>query len=89
MQAFCACIPLFSELPSVILKTGWIPALIKSLLQIKGRGVEEETRSCFLLLLTTVANNDKATRAVVREKGGDELARMYKSQDLEEALKKK
>lgn len=40
-----------------------------------GRGVEEETRSCFLLLLTTVANNDKASKDVIREKGGEELAR--------------
>ena len=40
-----------------------------------GRGVEEETRSCFLLLLTTVANNNKAIRDVVKEKDGEELAR--------------
>ena len=39
--------------------------------------MEEETRSCFLLLLTTVANNNTATRDVVREKGGEELARYW------------
>jgi len=37
--------------------------------------VAEETKSCFQLLLTTVARENKAARAVIKEKGGDNLAR--------------
>ena len=42
---------------------------------LSGRGVEEETRSCFLMLLTTVTKSDKSTKDLVMEKGGDEIAR--------------
>ena len=37
--------------------------------------MEEETRSCFLMLLTTVTKSDKSTKDLVMEKGGDEIAR--------------
>ena len=37
--------------------------------------VAEETRSCFLLLLTSIAKVDKSAKSVIREKGGLDLAR--------------
>ncbi|XP_060557346.1 neurochondrin-like [Ruditapes philippinarum] len=75
MQAFAYCISTYEDLPTIVLKSGWLPGLLKILTDVKANSVAEETRSCFLLLLTAIAKVDKSAKSVIREKGGLDLAR--------------
>ncbi|KAH3769430.1 hypothetical protein DPMN_170699 [Dreissena polymorpha] len=86
MQAFSECIPKYQELPGLILKAGWLPSLLKVIADVKANTVAEETKSCFQMLLTAVAKDNKAARAVIKEKGGDNLARFFKSKELTNSL---
>ncbi|XP_060602253.1 neurochondrin-like [Ruditapes philippinarum] len=86
MQAFAYCISTYEDLPTIVLKSGWLPGLLKILTDVKANSVAEETRSCFLLLLTAIAKVDKSAKSVIREKGGLDLARSFKSSELQEIL---
>ncbi|XP_045191890.2 neurochondrin-like [Mercenaria mercenaria] len=86
MQAFAYCVSAYPDLPGIVLKTAWLPGLLKTLTDVKANSVAEETRSCFLLLLTAVAKVNKSAKSVIREKGGLDLARSFKSPELQEIL---
>ncbi|XP_052817211.1 uncharacterized protein LOC128243460 [Mya arenaria] len=86
MQAFAACIPLYGELPGLILASSWLPSMIKVISDVKPNTVAEETKSCFQLLLTTLARENKTARAVIKDKGGDALNRFFKSREFNNTL---
>ncbi|XP_046550791.1 neurochondrin-like isoform X2 [Haliotis rubra] len=86
MQSLCALVPLYQDVAKLILKSGWLPALIRMLLGVKGEGVDPDTETAFLSLILTLASRDKPARLVIREKRGIELAHMYHCDDLEKAL---
>lgn len=87
MQAISACIPLYKELPSLLLKTGWLASALKLFSDVKGNTVMDEIKHCYSLLLRSAAECDKSAKAVIKEKGGDMIARMLKCKDLEDILK--
>ncbi|KAL4234846.1 hypothetical protein ACF0H5_006487 [Mactra antiquata] len=86
MQAFVYCVSMYKDLSGIVLKTGWIPALLKILNDVKANSVAEETRSCFVMLLTEIAKVNRSAKSVIKEKGGMDLARTYKSSELQVAL---
>ncbi|XP_048249169.1 neurochondrin-like [Haliotis rufescens] len=86
IQGLCALVPLYPDVAKLLLKSGWLPALIRMLLGVKGEGVDPDTETAFLSLILTLASRDKPARLVIREKRGIELAHMYHCEDLEKAL---
>ncbi|XP_067664158.1 neurochondrin-like [Haliotis asinina] len=86
MQSLCALIPLYQDVAKLILKSGWLPALIRMLLGVRGEGVDPDTETALLSLILTLASHHKPSRLVIREKRGIELAHMYHCHDLEKAL---
>lgn len=37
ISAFVYCVVMYEDLPGIVLKTGWIPALLKILNDVKGK----------------------------------------------------
>ncbi|ESO99077.1 hypothetical protein LOTGIDRAFT_238919 [Lottia gigantea] len=86
IQALCPCIKLYSSTPSIILKSGWLVSMVKMLLEVKGEVVEEDIVDVIVQLLLTLSQCDKASKQVILEKGGLQLARIYKNTELEAIL---
>ncbi|KAL3860189.1 hypothetical protein ACJMK2_010347 [Sinanodonta woodiana] len=87
MQALSDCFPLYPELHTILLKSAWIPTLLKMLNEVKGRDVDEETRKCFLNMLCAACQNPTCKHAI-RDQGGLDVARLYGSKQLMELLQK-
>lgn len=39
VPAFAACIPLYDDLPNIVLQTGWLPSLLKVISDVKGNSM--------------------------------------------------
>ncbi|KAK3610391.1 hypothetical protein CHS0354_008674 [Potamilus streckersoni] len=87
MQALAACFPLYPDLYKILLKSGWIPSLLKMLNEVKDRDLDEETRGSYLRFLCAACQNPTC-KLVIRDQGGLDVARLYGSKDLMELLQK-
>ncbi|XP_050416414.2 neurochondrin isoform X1 [Patella vulgata] len=89
VQALSACIKVHSDIPDVILQSGWLVNLIKMLLDVKGVGVDDDVKTVLLELLVTLSTQHKQSRNIITEKHGIEIARIYKSVELKNILSSK
>ncbi|KAI0210117.1 Neurochondrin [Lamellibrachia satsuma] len=86
MQTLSACVSLFPSLATIVLQAGWLPSLLKLLLDVKGRGVTADVVTSYQGFLCSLTCSSILSRQVIHEKGGLQMARLYEMEELERIL---
>ncbi|CAH1776723.1 unnamed protein product [Owenia fusiformis] len=82
MQVLCASIPSFPVLQGTILRSGWIPCVLKLLSDDKLFSMDEETKMAYESMLTQIVKWSSSGKKIVTEKGGKQIASSHKMVDL-------
>ncbi|XP_053310653.1 neurochondrin [Spea bombifrons] len=86
VQAFASCVPLLPWLSSLVLKSGWLQAILNIFEKVSPSSVSSDMVTVLQPLLVELSQNSPACRELVLQQEGIGLANLYGMAALEQSL---